>query len=76
MLREGGLRAEIRSGCLITNTARGLTVMSWIDDCNKIKKKKPSWVKKGTSPCGITWSWFEIKAIINLTEPRSLNQAS
>lgn len=27
---------EIRWGCLISTTARGLTVMSWIDDFNKL----------------------------------------
>lgn len=31
---------KIRWGCLISTTARGLTVMSWIDDFNKLPSEE------------------------------------
>lgn len=65
-VREGTLQVKIRWGCLISTTARGLTVISWINDFNKIPSEEPTRPWKHTSPCGIIWPWLEIRAILNV----------
>lgn len=65
-VREGTLEVKIRWGCLISTTARGPTVMSWINDFNKLPSEEPTRPWKHTSPCGIIWPWLEIRAILNV----------